>query len=70
MDKNEPSAFPPEVRAMLEEAIRHARTGQGDPKVLERIHAEAERIREEVYRKHGLLDIGVPAIRELRDEGE
>jgi hypothetical protein len=26
-----------------------------------------DRIREEIRRKHGTLDIGVPAIRELRD---
>ena len=26
-----------------------------------------DRMREETYRKHGLLDIGVPAIRGLRD---
>jgi hypothetical protein len=27
-----------------------------------------DRMREEVRNKHGILDIGVPAIRELRDE--
>ena len=32
-----------------------------------RIRARADRIRDEVFQKHGLLDIGVPAIRELRD---
>jgi hypothetical protein len=26
-----------------------------------------DRIREEIFQKHGILDIGVPAIRELRD---
>jgi hypothetical protein len=26
-----------------------------------------DRMGEETYRKHGFLDIGVPAIRELRD---
>jgi hypothetical protein len=53
---------------MLDEAIRHALTGEGDPAVLQRIHDEAEKIKREVFAKHGLLDIGTPAIRELRDE--
>jgi hypothetical protein len=39
-----------------------------DPEVARRVHEHAQRIREEVYQKHGLLDIGVPAIRELRGE--
>jgi len=38
-----------------------------DPEVYRRIREEAARASEEVYRKHGLLDIGVPAIRALRD---
>jgi hypothetical protein len=68
MDTNSINTFPPKVRAMLEEAIRHAMTGKGDTDVLRRIHEEAERIRDEVRRKHGVLDIGVSAIRELRAE--
>ena len=68
MDTNGVKTFLPEVRAMLEEAIRHAMTGKGDPDMLRRIHEEAERIRSEVRRKHGVLDIGVSAIRELRGE--
>ena len=38
------------------------------PEVAKRVRARAESIRHEVFRKHGLLDIGVPAIRELRGE--
>jgi hypothetical protein len=60
--------LPPDIRVMLDEAIRHAMTGHGDPEVLQRIHTEAEKIKREIYTKHGLLDIGTPAIRELRDE--
>lgn len=60
--------LPADVRLMLDEAIRHAQTGAGDPAVLKRIHDEAEKIKREVFEKHGLLDIGTPAIRELRDE--
>jgi hypothetical protein len=36
--------------------------------VAKRVHERAERIRERVFRTHGLVDIGVPAIRELRGE--
>jgi hypothetical protein len=39
-----------------------------DPEVARRVHERAMQIREETYRKHGLVDIAVPAIRELRGE--
>ena len=58
----------PEVQAMMREAIKHACTGKGNPETLRRIHDEAVKIREEVLQKHGILDLAVPAIRELRDE--
>ena len=38
------------------------------PEVARRVHERAQSIRERVFRTHGLLDIGVPAIRELRGE--
>jgi hypothetical protein len=38
-----------------------------DAETYARIRARADLIRETVFQKHGLLDIGVPAIRELRD---
>ena len=68
MDKNH--RYPPEVRAMLDEALRHARSGNGNLKVLQRITKEADRIRKRVLKKHGVLDIGVPAIRALRNGHE
>lgn len=37
-----------------------------DPNVARRVQERGRLIREELYRKHGLVDIGVPAIRELR----
>jgi hypothetical protein len=61
--------LPSDIRLMLDEAIRHAMTGAGDPAILRRIHDEAEKIKREVFEKHGLLDVGTPAVRELRDEG-
>ena len=39
-----------------------------DPEVARRVRNRGRQIREEIFRQHGLLDIGVPAIRELRGE--
>jgi hypothetical protein len=36
-----------------------------DPEVARRVQERNRLIREEVFRKHGLVDIAVPAIREL-----
>jgi len=43
-------------------------SGKKDPEFERRVQAEAKKIRAEIFKKHGLLDIGVPAIRELRDD--
>jgi hypothetical protein len=60
--------IPLDVMADLEEAARCAASGEpADPEFVRRIAEEARKIREEVKQKHGILDIGVPAIRELRD---
>jgi hypothetical protein len=37
-----------------------------DPDVARRVHERAQKIRARVFHTHGLVDIGVPAIRELR----
>lgn len=37
-----------------------------DPDVARRVQERSRVIREEVFRQHGLIDIAVPAIRELR----
>jgi hypothetical protein len=39
-----------------------------DPEVARRVHERAQKIRERVFLTQGLVDIGVPAIRELRGE--
>lgn len=68
MEQSEPERIiPPEVMADLERAIELLTTGQRDPEFERRIHAEAEKITREVLEKQGVLDIGVPAIRALRD---
>jgi hypothetical protein len=37
-----------------------------DAEILRRVQQRAEQIRQRIFREHGLVDIGVPAIRELR----
>ena len=64
------TVIPPDIMADLERAIEILTTGQRDPEFEQRIHAQAEKIGQEVLRKHGVLDIGVPAIRALRDGDE
>jgi hypothetical protein len=59
--------LPPDILADMQRAIELAMTGKRDPEFEKRVQAEGQRIREEVFRKHGLVDIAVPAIRELRD---
>jgi hypothetical protein len=60
--------IPAQVMADLREAADKAAKGIRDPDAMKNACDEMDRIREEIRRKHGLLDIGVPAIRELRDE--
>jgi hypothetical protein len=62
------NTIPSEVIADLQKAAEYAAVGRRpDPDFLRRIARQAERIREDVKQKHGILDIGVSAIRELRD---
>lgn len=61
------SAIPPEIMTALQEAADHAVRGVRDPERISRAVERMDQMRAETYRKHGLLDIGVRAIRELRD---
>jgi hypothetical protein len=59
----------PETDADARAIIEHAMTGAPlDPEVYRRVRERGDRIRQETYEKHGVLDVGVPAIRELRGE--
>jgi hypothetical protein len=60
-------AIPPELMASLQEAADRAARGVRDPESMRLACERMDRMREETYRKHGLLDIGGPAVRELRD---
>ena len=63
----EPGLIPREIMTELEEAARRAAAGIRDPEAMRRACERMDRLGEEVRQKHGVLDIGVPAIRELRD---
>jgi benzoyl-CoA reductase/2-hydroxyglutaryl-CoA dehydratase subunit BcrC/BadD/HgdB len=68
MSKSEESAeITPEMMAELQEAIERAMKGIRDPEAMRKACDRMDRMREETYRKHGLLDIAVPSIRALRD---
>ena len=59
--------IPADVMAELQKAADKAAKGIRDPEEMRNACEDMDRIREEIYREHGLLDIGLPAIRELRD---
>jgi hypothetical protein len=57
-----------EVIADSEAVVDHIVSGKPlDPEVVRRVRERAAKITEEIRRTHGVLDIGVAAIRELRD---
>ena len=60
--------LPPDLQEDTKAILDHLAGKPLDPAVARRIRERGDRIREQVRREHGILDIGVPAIRELRDE--
>ncbi|HEV2948263.1 MAG TPA: hypothetical protein VGX70_12870 [Gemmataceae bacterium] len=64
----EATTLPADVLADMQRAIELVMAGKRDPEFERRVQSEGKRIRDEVFRKHGLLDIAVPAIRELRTD--
>jgi hypothetical protein len=59
--------IPPDVMADADAVIEHVLTGRPlDAEIARRVEERAEQIRQRILHEHGLVDIGVPAIRELR----
>lgn len=54
------------AQAELHDAIQRLLGGRPDPARARQACADMDRTRQELERTHGVLDIGVPAIRELR----
>ena len=59
--------IPRGIMSDLQEAASRAATGVRDPEKMRQACERMDRMREETSRKFGVLNIGVPAIRELRD---
>ena len=57
-----------ELMARMQDAADKAARGNRDPEEMRKACERMDRVREQIRQRHGLLDIGVPAIRELRDE--
>lgn len=69
MANNEVNGIPPQVLADVEAVADHVATGKSlDPAVVRRIRERSARIQKRIRQQHGLVDIAVPAIRELRGE--
>jgi hypothetical protein len=68
-NNNPPSTVPPEVVADVQIVADCAAAGKPVPaEVAHRVHERAEQVRQEMLKKHGVQDIGVQIIRELRGE--
>lgn len=69
MEQDTKTAIPAELLAKMQTAAERAAQGVRDPEEMRRAYERMDRTREEIRCAHGTLDIGVPAIRELRDRG-
>jgi hypothetical protein len=67
MSAKETGGIPPELLAAMQDAADKAASGVREPEDMRQAAASMDRLREEIRRRHGLLDIAVPAIREFRD---
>jgi hypothetical protein len=67
MNTTKETLIPADLLANIQEAAQRAACGVRDPEIMKAAAERMDRLREEIFRKQGLLDIAVPAIRELRD---
>ena len=61
------AGIPAALMTELQEAAERAAQGVRDLDDMRRAAASMDRLREGIRRRHGLLDIAVPALHELRD---
>jgi hypothetical protein len=63
------SSIPPEIMADAQSVAECVARGQPVPAELaKRVQERSKQIRVDLLKNHGIQDIGVPAIRELRGE--
>jgi hypothetical protein len=67
MDAHDDNGIPPELLAEMQRAVDLAAKGIRDPEAMRRACEDMDRLSAEIFAREGLLDIGVPAIRALRD---
>ena len=68
MNTTEETTIQAQAVADLEYAVQRLLTGQRDEAAEERIRAQSEKIRGEVLRERGVLNVAVDLIREGREE--
>lgn len=61
------SGIPDEVLAEMQEAADRAARGIRDPEAMRQALESLNHLREDIRQRHGLVDIVVPCIRELRN---
>jgi hypothetical protein len=65
----EDTSLPADIAADADAVIASLESGKPlDPTIAKRIRERAQKITQRVYDENGLVDIAVPAIRELRGE--
>lgn len=67
MENNHLNSILPHLLAELQAAADRAARGIRDPEIMRQACESMDRLREEIRLQHGILDIGVPSIRKLRD---
>jgi len=67
MNTLETSTIPDETMAIMQALAEKAAAGVRDAEEMRRACERMDARREQIFRRQGVLDIGVPAIRELRD---
>lgn len=69
IDTTHSDTIPTEILADGEAVLDAVLAGRKpDPELAHRVRERAERITEDIRKKHGILDIGTKTIRELRDQ--
>jgi hypothetical protein len=59
--------LPASLLAEMQAAVERAANGKRDPEAMRRACADMDLLREQIRAREGILDIGVAAVRELRD---
>jgi hypothetical protein len=65
----QPNSIPPDIAADNQAVLDHVLTGRRlDPEIARRVHERARKIRQEILQKHGVINVAVDLIREIREE--